>query len=135
MAQRFQILRAALLDLAGLALGLYVLAGCWSALQAGEIVLPLGRRLGNLVFTAIRAEQPLKFFLGLMSGFLFGTLCALLALWNARMVFTKSRAARHAIARDTLDPLEKAAPSGLAPLWWGLLVAIPLFLLYAATRS
>lgn len=125
-------LRASLLVVVGLAFGVWLLAECWSALQSGVISVPLGRRRTGVLLTLLRGEQPVYFFLALV----FGGLVALAVFFGAflqgRSLVTGSSSSRAAAARTITAQVEQAAPSGLAPLWWGLLIVAVCVLIYAA---
>ena len=124
--------RATLLAIVGLALGALILFECWDALQTGIVSVPLGRRHWAVLLTITRNEQPAYFFLGLSVIFLAGAVVLLGGAMQARSLVVGSRSSREAAARAITVPLEQSAPSGLAPLWWGLLIAAACFLLYAA---
>lgn len=124
--------RASLLVIVGLAIGLWLLVECWSALQSGVISVPFGRRRTGVLLTLVRSEQPVYFFLALAFAALVALAVFVGAFLQGRCQVTGSAASRAAAARTITAQLEEAAPSGLAPLWWSLLIVAVCVLIYAA---
>lgn len=127
-----QRVRAWLLVIAGLAFAAWLLVECWSAFQSGVVSIPLGRRRSSVLVTLVRGENPAYFFLALAFATLVAVIVLLGAVWQGRSLVAGPRSTREVAARAITAPLEQAAPSGLAPLWWGLLIAAVCFLLYVA---
>ena len=124
-------LRASLLVIACLAFAAWLLFECWGAIQTGVVALPLGRRRSGALLLLVRSEHPVYFLLALAFTMLGAGVVLLGAIWQGRSLLTGTRITRENAARTFTAPLERAAPSGLAPLWWGLLAATVFFLVYA----
>jgi len=109
------------------AFGVYFLIQCWNQLQTGVVYL---RRWS--LFNSTRSEDPVLFILFNAIVFLVGAAFILGAVLQVRALMVGSRSSRETAARSSTALLESFAPSGLAPLWWALFIAVVAFLVYVA---
>jgi hypothetical protein len=100
-----------------------------ASLQSGVAALPFGRRGAVIQFT--QTDSPLAFYLcvAIFAAF------ALAVLWYAsrqvRALLAPSDPDNERFIRERIAEVERSAPSGLRPLWVGLLLfAAVLFVLW-----
>jgi hypothetical protein len=105
-------------------------AEAWSSLVTGKAEWGLRR---NLVLLSVSREQSEVGFLFLV-GFwvLLGLVLAWLALRFIRVFAGYGSERDEALALESLAQTQGAAPSGLKPLWIGLLIFFACFLAYVA---
>ncbi len=127
-----RVLRSWLVIAAGVLLCGACFYEAWSSYWSGVVNIPLSRRKTGFTVSVTRADDPIVFFLGVL-GFAVIALAILFGLVVlSRRLRSQSSREREFATREVLAPLERAAPSGLAPLWWGIGLAAAAFLLYAA---
>ena len=64
-----------------------------------------------------------------------GALALAASLWSLRTLLRGSAHQKEAMVEAVIAHVERAAPSGLRPLWVGLLVALVFFIVYVATAA
>lgn len=103
------------------------------SLKSGVSSLPIGRR--GPVFHFSESESPFGFY----ATVLFFIALALLMLWfvlrQIRALLQPGEAANRKFIHEQIAHMERAAPSGLRPLWAGLAivaVAVALYLAFTA---
>jgi hypothetical protein len=123
-------LRFLLLTASSMGVGAFLFAEAWQSLQVG--VFTLTSRRGFIIFTATQAESPITFSAGVAAFILFGVLLCSVAVWQMSALFRPAKPESHRMIETAISNIEREAPSGLKPLWVGLLVVAVCLALYAA---
>jgi hypothetical protein len=122
--------RALFLALAALAAGVFLFTEAWQSLTAGVFILK--SKYGLVSFMATQVERPFAFGGGVAALLLFGLLLCAFGTWQVLALLRPAITAHQPANTDVISGLEQLAPSGLKPLWVGLLVVAVCFALYAA---
>jgi hypothetical protein len=122
--------RASLIAIVGGILAIFVFAEAWRALQSGVVSVGLGRRRWGFVYTVVRVEEPLAFHAALAFLLLVAIAMLVSSLVLTRKLLLSTEHERKAATQSILADIERNAPSGLRPLWVGLVLAAACFVLY-----
>jgi hypothetical protein len=125
-----QKLRFFLLTISSMGVSALLFVEAWKSLQAG--VFTFTSRRGFINFTATQAESPIAFSAGVAAFILFGMLLCSVAVWQMSALLRPARPESHRMIETAISSIEREAPSGLKPLWVGLLVVAVCLVLYAA---
>ena len=123
-------LRFLMLTIPGFGIGGFLVVEAWQAIQVG--IFTLTSRRGGVIFTATQAESPNSFFSAVAVFVILGILFFVVTVWQISSLLRPGKPESHRIIEAAISSAESAAPSGLRPLWFGLLVAAVCFVLYAA---
>jgi hypothetical protein len=121
-----RILRTLLLGLTGIALGVLSLLEAREFLLSGVAKLPLKRS----VTLYAREGNLLAYSLSVALFVVVGVVLCAGAFWVLRGL-VRGAAARRQVTSAVLGNVEALAPSGMRPLWVGLVVAVACFAVYA----
>jgi hypothetical protein len=123
-------LRFVLLTVSSMGIGALFFVEAWQSLQAG--VFTFTSRRGFVTFTATQAESPFAFSAGVTGFIIFGILLCSVGVWQLSALLRPARPESHRMIETAISSIEREAPSGLRPLWVGLLVVAVCLALYAA---
>lgn len=123
-------LRFLLLTIPGFGIGGIFFIDAWQAIQAG--IFTLTARRGVVIFIATQAESPISFFLAVAAFITLGILFFAVTVWQISALLRPVGPETNRVIETIISSVERKAPSGLRPLWLGLLVAAVCFALYAA---
>jgi hypothetical protein len=126
MSARFRLI---LLAVAASVFAFFLLAQAVASLSSGVHAFKLSK--SQHTYTFLRAETPEFFYAWVGVDVVLGMLFAV----GAFMAFRLLRAGESATAGKAtayLSELDRRAPSGLAPLWFGLAVAVTVGLVYVS---
>ncbi|HWI83648.1 hypothetical protein [Ramlibacter sp.] len=105
----------------------------WSSFLSGTAELGLRR---NVILVSVSREQSEVGFFSILALYsLFGVVCIWYTLRLLRGAAQPKDAANEAFAAKELAQIEAVAPSGLKPLWIGLLIFVACFLVYVAIAA
>ena len=124
---RFALLIGAIASLASV-----VFLVAWNAIDTGAISIPFGRRRWHVLLTFVRNQDPIGFSIAVAIVAITGMLLLSFVLWQLRFILQRNAHEKEKTITGTLAELERAAPSGLTPLWVGLSIAVACFLIYVA---
>jgi uncharacterized membrane protein YhhN len=125
-----QTLGFLLLTVSSLGVGTLFFVEALQSLQVG--VFTFTSRRGFMSFTATQAESPIAFSAGIVALVVFGMLLCSVAVWQMSALLRPARPQSHHIIETAVSSIEREAPSGLKPLWVGLLLVAICLVLYAA---
>jgi hypothetical protein len=123
-------LRFLLLTVSSMGVGALLFIQAWQSLQVG--VFTFTSRRGFINFTASQSESPIAFSAGVAAFILFGMLLCSVAVWQMTALLRPARPESLHMIETAISSIESEAPSGLKPLWVGLLVVAVCLALYAA---
>ena len=114
--------RISLVVIAISALGCVALLDAWSSLQTGVATLPIGRG-ARFAIQFAHATDPVAFYGTIALFCAFGVAFVAGGVWwLCRLMSSSSRQKAMSEVAQVITGLEKDAPSGLRPLWIGLLL-------------
>jgi len=122
-------LRFLLLVVALLGVGCAFFLEAVSAWTFGMVTFTM--KHGLVVFSAARQTSPLGFFAGIAAYGLAGITTFALAFWRMRVLIHPNDPSSQRIISSTISWAEEKAPSGLKPLWVGLVIAACFLFIYA----
>ena len=123
-------LRFFLITVPSMAVGALFFVEAWQSLQVG--IFTFTSRRGFIHFSATQAESPIAFLAGVAAFVLFGVLLCSVSVWQMSALLRPARPESNRMIETAVSSIEREAPSGLKPLWVGLLVVVVCFALYAA---
>ena len=122
-------LRFLMLSIASLGIGGACLYISWSSIATEVFSFTSRRRAFTFVFT--RADDPFPFAIGVATVGIVGVIMVAVALWQVFVVLHPKHPKSERVVAEAIARVEHDGPSGLKPLWVGLLVAAFAFALYA----
>jgi hypothetical protein len=95
-------------------------------------IVEFGVRRGVVLLAFDRETSPLGFVVLVACYAIFAMIMASVACWRALVLVRFNQSRSQAYIRNEISSLEQLAPSGLKPLWVGLLIAFVVVIIYAA---
>lgn len=122
--------RLILLAIAAIVLAYVLLAQAVTSLNTGVHTFKLAK--SQRTYTFLRAETPEVFYAWVGFDVILGSLFGVGAFMAVRLLLRAGERATASRANAYVAELDRRAPSGLAPLWIGLAVAITVGLVYVS---
>jgi len=122
-------LRFLLLAIASFGIGAACFFEAWNSIQTGVASIPLRRSVA--LFTFARDKNLVGFGTAVALFTVIGIVVCAAACWQLRAVLHRRDPLSEKLISEAIARVEKAAPSGLTPLWVGLSIAIICFVMYA----
>lgn len=112
--------RTLLLIAAGFLIGGLAFVEAWAGMQSGVASFPLARRASDAI-VFYRVHSPLGYWLSVAWFITTGAVILGASCWYVWRFYRGADAKQEAV-HEILSNVERAAPSGLKPLWFGLAV-------------
>jgi hypothetical protein len=119
------------LALSGFVFSIFLWLEAFSAIQSGVLILKLRRTGLSQILT--QTGESFGFTTGVILLSLAGLLSFSIACWGLRTLLSSSKLQSREAIENHLTLLERDAPSGLTPLWVGLLIVGAVFIFFVVS--